>query len=59
MFNLKSPERAGVKRSYTNTTNITEAPTCLNTFRPSENGKIDSKVTESMQIEHNNVFGSI
>ena len=46
--NLKPPDRSGVKCSNTNDTNITETPTSFNEFRPSENCKTDSKITESM-----------
>ena len=46
--NLKTPDRSGVNCSNTNNANITETLTCLNKFRPSENGKTDSKITESM-----------
>ena len=44
---LKTPDRSVVKRSNTNNTNITETPTSFNKFRPSENDKTDSKITES------------
>ena len=59
VLQLKTPDRTGVKRSNTNNTSITETPTSFNKFRPSENGKTDSKITESMKIEHNKIFGSI
>ena len=51
--NQKTPGRSGVKRSNTNNRNITETPTSFNKF------KTDTKITESIQIEHNNIFGSI
>ena len=47
VVNLKTPDRSGVKRSNTDNTNITQTPTSFNKFRPSENGKTDSKITES------------
>ena len=46
VVNLKTRDGSGVKRSNTNNTNITETPTCFNKFRPSENGKTDSKIRE-------------
>ena len=59
VVNLKNPDILGVKPSNTNNTNITETPTCLNKFRLLENGKTDSKKTESMKMEYNNIFCSI
>ena len=59
VVNLKPPHKTGVRRSNTNNTNITVRPISFNKFRPSKNGKTDSKITESMQIEHNKMFGSI
>ena len=48
VVNLKTSDRSGVKRSNTDNTNITETSTHFNNFRPPENGKTDSKTTESM-----------
>ena len=48
VVNLKAPDRSRAKRSNTNDRNVTKTPTCLNKFRSSENGKSDSKITESM-----------
>ena len=48
VVNLKTPERSGVKRPNANNINFTEARTCFNKFRPLENGKTGSKITESM-----------
>ena len=48
VVNLKTTARSGAKHSNRNEKNITETPTCLNKFRLWENGKTDSKITESM-----------
>ena len=50
LVNLKTSDRSGVKSSDTNNTNITDTPTSFNKFRLPENGKTDSKITESIYI---------
>ena len=48
VVNLETPDRSEVKHSNTNYRNINETPTSFNKFKSPENGKTDSKITESM-----------
>ena len=48
VINLKTLDGTGVKRSNTNNTSISETPTSFHKNRLSENGKTDSKITETM-----------